>query len=395
MITIVGGTYLEICIDPPYEELYGSGLRAAAALSEKGIKIDFYTFICKKYEELSKLKAKTFGYTLIPKFIPNTIFFEYYHPLSPPVTINYNHEKNYYIDPVEAKNVLYYGMIEGEASIQADYMVYDPQNHKSLKESKSTAKHLALILNKREATLLSQSNSNDLSEIGRSLLSSENAEVVVIKNGAYGALVIEANNITEIPVFKSDSVWPIGTGDIFSAVFAWKWMNEKLSPREAALSASEYTAIYCQSRHLPLPQNELGLASLNIQKKQNKIYIAAPFFTISERWLVNELRSVLHEFGNFVFSPYHDVGLIQTDVLSQSKEIAAADLENLLNCDTIIAIVNGHDPGTLFEIGYAVSNNKKVVVLAENVSNEDLVMLIGTDCIITNDFSTAVYKASW
>lgn len=395
MITIIGGTYLEICIDPPYEELYGSGLRAAAALSKKGININFHTFISSKYKNLSEIKASTFGYTFIPQDIPHNVAFEYYHPLSPPFTFNNNEEQIFHMNGIEANNVLYYGMIEGDACVKAEYMVYDPQNHKSLKESGSTAKHLALILNKREAILLSQSNSDNLADLGRSLLLSEGAEVVVIKNGAQGALVIESNNVSEIPVFKSDSVWPIGTGDIFSAVFAWKWMTEKLSAYEAALSASEYTAIYCQSRHLPLPKKELGLDPLNIQKKQNSIYLAGPFFTISERWLVNELRSVLHEFGNLVFSPYHEIGLIQGDILSESEEIATKDLENLLNCDTVLAVVDGLDAGTLFEIGYAVSNKKKVVVLAENVSNEDLVMLFGTNCIITDDFSTAVYKASW
>lgn len=110
---------------------------------------------------------------------------------------------------------------------------------------------------------------------------------------------------------------------------------------------------------------------------------------------MNELRSVLLQFGNTVFSPYHDIGLLEGNVLEESKEIATKDLKGLLECKTILAIVTGLDAGTLFEIGYAISNKKKVVVLAENVKNEDLVMLFGTDCIITNDFSTAVYKASW
>jgi len=60
-----------------------------------------------------------------------------------------------------------------------------------------------------------------------------------------------------------------------------------------------------------------------------------------------------------------------------------------------LAVVNGLDAGTLFEIGYAKSLGKKVVAFAQNVNSSDLTMLIGTDCEITSDFSTAVYKASW
>lgn len=270
MITIVGGTYLEICIDPPYRELYGSGLRAAAAISKKGIAIQFHTFVSDKYKELAELKASTFGFSLIDQTIPHTCAFEYYHPLSPPYAINNNDQQSFHMAGISGQNVLFYGMLEGDATISAEYMVYDPQNHKSIKESGANAQHLALILNKNEAQLLSGKFSSDLTEIGNNLIISENAEVVVIKNGAQGALVVTENQTHEIPVFQSDSVWPIGTGDVFSAVFAWKWMEEKLPAHEAAMAASEYTAVYCQSRHLPLPKKTPGLPPLKIQSKQKQ-----------------------------------------------------------------------------------------------------------------------------
>lgn len=39
---IAGGTYIEKCIEPSYYEVYGSGLRAACAIAEKGFSI-YYT----------------------------------------------------------------------------------------------------------------------------------------------------------------------------------------------------------------------------------------------------------------------------------------------------------------------------------------------------------------
>ena len=87
MLSIIGGSYIENCIDPTYHEHYGSGLRAAAALSSKGFEIGFHSCICKKYEPLAILKSHTFGYTTQYHSIPKTIEFDYYHPLSTPTPI--------------------------------------------------------------------------------------------------------------------------------------------------------------------------------------------------------------------------------------------------------------------------------------------------------------------
>lgn len=96
------------------------------------------------------------------------------------------------------------------------------------------------------------------------------------------------------------------------------------------------------------------------------------------------------------FSPYHDVGIVDSsNIKSESTAIAEKDLEGLINCDVVLAVISGTDAGTLFEIGYAKANNKKVVILSQNVNDNDLTMLIGTGCDVTDDFTTAVYKASW
>lgn len=395
MLDIIGGSYVENCVEPTYNELYGSALRAAAALACKDFKIKLHTCICEKYEPLLKLKSATFGFELDYSIILKTIEFDYYHPLSQPIAKFENNSKIQF-NKIDGNKILYYGMVEACAKFDGDYVVYDPQNHVSFKDTGATAKHLALVLNKKEACLLSTIDNEDLVTVGKSLLNSEKAEVIIIKNGSHGALVIETDKITEIPVFETKKVWPIGTGDIFSAVFAWKWMIEQKSPSESAYQASQFTGQYCESQQLPLQINYPTLKPLIKSTKKKQIYLAGPFFTISERWLINEFRNILFDFGNNVFSPFHDVGIIDSkDIISCSSEIAQADLNALSNCDVVLAIISGLDAGTLFEIGYAKSLNKKIVIFAQNVCDNDLTMLIGTDCEITNDFSTAIYKASW
>jgi hypothetical protein len=392
MLNIIGGCYFERCIDPPDCQLFGSGLRAAAGLSNKGFEINLHSCYDNNCRKFITYLSNLYGFRINQVVISTSIEFEYYHPLSTPYCKWDGNIQHSTIECCDDNNFLYYGMLEADISFNGNYVVYDPQNHRDFASTGSTAKHLALVLNKKEAILLSKNHVNSLEEIGKSLLKTKGAEVVIIKNGALGAMVFEQNSTHKIPLFKTDTVWPIGSGDTFSAVFAWQWIVEKKTPYESACLASQYTAQYCSSRHLPFCENPT-LEALNFKVESNKIYIAGPFFTIAERWLINEIYNILLDFGNNVFSPYHDVGLIDQSISAES--IAKQDLEGLCHSDVILAVLSGMDAGTIFEIGYAISLNKKVIILAQNVKDNDLTMFEGTNCHITNDLTTAIYMATW
>ena len=61
----------------------------------------------------------------------------------------------------------------------------------------------------------------------------------------------------------------------------------------------------------------------------------------------------------------------------------------------MIAVLNGADVGTLFEVGYAVATRKPVVALAQNMRAEDLKMVEGTNCRIVGDLVSAIYQVIW
>lgn len=398
MLTIVGGTYIEYCQEPEEEELWGSGLRAAAALSDKDFDVEFKSCIGKEELGNAKFICNTFNIKYEFQLIAETVTWEYYHPLSKPRAYSsFLKEPRIHIH-IEAETVLYYGMAEADIKVNADYLVYDPQNGVPYMQTESVAKHLALVLNKKEAISLAglDEKEEDLLKIGRILLTETNADVIVIKNGASGGLVIEPSDSSTFPVYFANTVWPIGSGDIFSAAFAWKWAIEKQSPVEAAKLASQYTASYCATRVLPLSKALSFNECIPIKEKKTKIYLAGPFFTISERWIINELRNTLLEFDNDVFSPLHDVGLIgKGDSITAINEIVSKDLSGLEKSDVVLAVADNSDLGTIFEIGYAVANKKRIVILAENLNPNSLTMLEGSDCILVRDLPTAVYRASW
>ncbi|MDB5270115.1 MAG: hypothetical protein JWP58_3155 [Hymenobacter sp.] len=295
-----------------------------------------------------------------------------------------------------AENILVFGLIEGNSIVHGDYVVYDPQspnNPSYFHQGGSTANHLAVVLNQWEAQQLT--GLYDIDAIGQHLLD-KGAEVVVIKQGASGASIFEKDKKSlRVAAYRTETVWPIGAGDIFSSVFAHYWIEEKTSARQAAKKASIATAFYCQTQTLPIPKNpafwnELDLHTLPfLGHKRRNVYLAGPFFTMAERWLINESLSALRQTGNTVFSPLHDVGHGVANV------VVPLDIEALDNCDAVFAIVDGLDSGTLFELGYAIAKGKPVVAFVQNETPDNLKMLEGTGCIISDDFSTAIYRLNW
>jgi hypothetical protein len=392
MLTIIGGTYLELCQEPTWSELYGSGLRAAAALADNVPDIHFYSCVGKDFLTTAEYNAVAYGFTVAFESIPETVSFSYHHPLAQPLIhpASVLDQPKIQLPAITADTILVYGQVEANIPVVGNYVVYDPQNHVSWRDTGSTAEHLALVLNRNEALLLSGlQEGGDLIKAGMMLLTSEKSEVVIIKNGSQGAWVVERSGAQLIPVFKTNSVWSIGSGDIFSAVFAWKWAVEKLPASAAARLASQYTAQFCQDRVLPLSAQPAELEALQPKPAGQLVYLAGPFFTMAERWLINELRDKLLEFGNRVFSPLHDVGE------GPPHQVVAPDIAGIREADVVLAVATGLDAGTIFEIGFARALEKRVVVFAENTTAHDLTMLIGTDCEITNDFTTAVYRTSW
>src|SRR5262249_26011847 len=178
---------------------------------------------------------------------------------------------------------------------------------------------------------------------------------------------------------------------VFAAMFAAEWGVHQNTPVDAANLASRAVAAYVNSMALPVPKrDDLRQSALSEAKPAGgRVYLAAPFFTIAQRWLVDEARGCLGELGLEVFSPFHDVGP------GDASAVAPADLAAINECDAVFAILDGLDSGTIFEIGYARARNKPVFALAQTVSDEDLKMVVGSGCVVFDDFVTAIHHVAW
>jgi hypothetical protein len=285
-------------------------------------------------------------------------------------------------------------MVEGEAVVTGDRVIYDPQSSGEpipFGENGSTANTLAVVINEYELTEIGCPSENLSLE---RIFDEWNADIVVLKLGPFGAKVFDRSLKPKyINTYPTDKVFKIGSGDVFSAIFAHYWGQEKRDPSEAADLASKAVAAYVKTRTLPIYKEAISSISggkfIDVKSKKN-VYLAGPFFNTSQLWLADEILRRLENFGLDVFSPFHHVGLA-----GGGRDVAKEDLKGLHECDIVLAVIDGSDPGTCLEVGYARSIEKPVIALCERVPDFEQTMLIGTDCIIQEDLITALYSCVW
>ena len=321
-ITVVGGAYREHCAFPSREMFRGSGGRAAAVLSSLGWPVTFVTYLGPTLRPSFEDIAKKLGYRLDAREGFDDICFRYRYPLGQPSIYPSSPRVLADSTPVEAENALVFGMLEGRPPVHAKRVVYDPQDGASashFSSNGSTAQELALVVSYSEGRRLA--NEKDPEAIALKLLGGSDVSAVVVKCGPQGALVQTQHEKTWIRPFPTAVVYKIGSGDIFSAAFAYAWLAAGHDAIAAAWFASRVVAAYVETSSDRIEPSSLHgywsdadnarrlLASTSARAlPDTQIYLAGPFFTTSQRWLIDEVRDVLRDMGFKVFSPVHDVG---------------------------------------------------------------------------------------
>jgi nucleoside 2-deoxyribosyltransferase len=392
-IVVAGGVYHEKCIWPEWDQIFGSGGRAATALVSHVDKVTLHNYARDDVSQEFAKAATLYGFEVVAHPCPIGISFEYVHCMSTPV-VRPPLARIPKLDPMEvsAEGVLRFGMLEGSAKVDANWCVHDPQSAfhpESFWDNGSKAEHLAIVANRSEIVAMGQDVDPDVA--ARNLLA-RGAEVVVVKSGPEGAFVHMSNEgKAHIPAYRSDLVWTVGSGDVFAAIFAARWAVHRESPEHAAEVASRAVAHYAETMGLPaLPVQELKEAQrVPASTIPGRVYLASPFFNLGQRWLVDEARRCLTELGLEVFSPIHDVGP------GPAHLVGPADIQALEECDRVFAILDGLDAGTVFEVGYARAQGKPVYALAQAVSEENLKMVIGSHSKVFFDFVTALHHTAW
>jgi hypothetical protein len=393
---IVGGTYREICREPAIDNLFGSGLRAAFAISRGCKQLKYLSVVDSAEKKEVETFATSFGFTVELRERTYPIQYFYEVPISSPKILPSN--------PVilvpekivcDDEAVLAFGILEAVSEVHAKRLVLDPQGIKPITEQIVwSAKHVAIVGNKTEIQRMSDENANSaIEQHAENVRRKFKADVVVVKCGALGAVVVDSHGVSRIGVFPTQKVNPLGSGDVFSGVFAYYWAERGISANEAASLASKATAAWVSNEPFQVISKEGNVVCRDVGNElyaeSVSVYLAAPFFTIAERWLVDLCRSALLDLGSKVFSPLHDIGW------GPPEFVAPADLEGLRQADSVLALLDGLDSGTVYEVGHAAALGIPVVGLVSDQRGIDLTMITGNGSRIHGEPSSAVYDAIW
>ncbi|RDZ43427.1 nucleoside 2-deoxyribosyltransferase [Haloferax sp. Atlit-19N] len=400
---IAGGAYRELCQFPQDTAFFGSGVRAAAATeSIVSSRNQLYTCIGPAYKEALETYAATFNFDVHTTEISETVCFDYLHNhsnpvITPPEAFDFSHKPS----AISGDAVLRFGLVEGTAVVSGERVVYDPQSADPVPfdANGSSADELALVLNQHEAAQLT-GKVEVRSILDELVAGTPSPDVVVLKRGARGAIVKTPSTTNRIPVYQTDSVWGIGSGDVFTAVFAGEWAENGEDAAEAALTASKATADYCRHRRLPVSKEFVENISdhapptfISSDTSPPTIYLAGPFFNIGEQFVVEEVKHLLESEGADVISPVHDIG--RAADYDSSEEVAQRDLDAIEQADIVFALLDHLDSGTHFEIGYARKNGTPVIGYTNNFARSGETMIRGSGCEVYEDLSSAIYNTIW
>lgn len=394
MINIIGGTYREIDFDENSIEIFGSGFRATKYLLENKCKTRFHTLGNHEVETILTENQKVYSdFTYECTEHQSLITFKYSFSLDQPeIFPNVQNLKKEIILEVNSEKIIAFGMLESKMKITGSKVVYDPQgtiNPQKFSEF-GIADELIYIVNQNEAFTICSSNNID--EIKNFFFNYENAKAFIIKNGPFGATLYLRDEECIIPSYITNNVYKIGSGDIFTASFGYFWMKNGLSIQECAHYASKATALYCDKKaycDTSKIDNFEFKEFQNHNLKEKQVYIASPFFSLSELILVDKIRSAFLSFGIKVFSPYHDIGI------GHDNTIAEKDLIGIDNSDIIFCVLDNYDSGTLIESGYSMAKRKKIIGYHRSSFDNELFMLKPADLDIYPHLTTAIYQTIW
>ncbi len=297
-LLIGGGVYAETCVTPARIALFGSGGRAAMVAADLGGVVVLHTFHPEALRDDIEANFNPAGIRVIVHPSPHRLCFEYLHPMARPRITPFPAGRAITV-PLEGEQVLRFGCIEGDFRVAAARAVYDPQSGSDpapFGANGSTAGSLAMILNANE--LRGMAGTDDLGHAATYVMRDAASTVLVVKDGPAGAYVFEGPGSPRyVPAYPTDSVYKIGSGDVFSATFAHAWMSHRAEAAEAADRASRRTAQYVEAPVFPLPSKLPNRVPRRTDARGRRVLLAVDGGTASRRWVREEAVRGLRDLG--------------------------------------------------------------------------------------------------
>lgn len=114
------------------------------------------------------------------------------------------------------------------------------------------------------------------------------------------------------------------------------------------------------------------------------IYIAAPFFNEEQLELVEAIE-VCFDFNQIDYYSPRSEGVLMNmtpeEKKARMKYIFDKNVEMLDAADTIVAVIDDYDTGTVWEIGYAFAKGKRIITITDHYYGVNVMI---NECIIAH-----------
>lgn len=375
-MVIAGGVYRELCCMPSWDAMFGSGGRAAAAISSLSPNSTLHTYL---ETDIDTTLSMNFGIPIHTFNRSSGIAISYFHSLSKPhVEPPVDEITKESTITARGEVVLRFGFLEGDAVVNAQNAIYDPQtwrNPPAFRSNGSTASKLAIVLNELELT--HSTGLKDLGSAADQLMSNEEATTIVVKSGAKGATVFERDgSITKVPAYRSTNIFKIGTGDVFSAIFAHCWGERKMTAPKAADVASRAVAHYCSTMSFPEHLESISNYEPINYAAPGLVLLQGSIETIGQRYTMEEARFALTELGIRVSCP----ALGDYKIEDSTARLVLFDGSGSIDPDILESVISSEIP---------------VIILHEGQSTLADIDANDSNIVVAKNFSSAVYFAAW
>lgn len=205
------------------------------------------------------------------------------------------------------------------------------------------------------------------------------ADELLLKENRGGSRLFSGAGLggcVDVPAFPRPIQHSVGVGDAFNAAYAA--LSQKCPMPEALVRSSLVAAEYAATTYpedfragvqamLRIPTVEVmemhGVLLPWEKRPKCQIYVAGPDFDYMDTTAIRKLEAALkyHNFSPRL--PVREHGQA-APVMSNAdrRRLGLRDRQLLQECDAVVALPLGNDPGTLVEIGLAAAMNKPCIV---------------------------------
>lgn len=128
--------------------------------------------------------------------------------------------------------------------------------------------------------------------------------------------------------------------------------------------------------------NKIQTRALPLGKKHN-VYLASPFFNPEQVERVEMIENLLEEHGYTYFSPRKELVCPPTATEEQRKTTFKGNHNGILNSEMVLAVTDGKDVGTIWEMGVAFEAGIPVVGIALTLGDKPFNLMLSESCYTT------------